>query len=273
MSARPAVELRASGLRAPDLGSATLAVLRLAWMRLVRGRKLRLAGAATLLVVGAAIGGRYAFASEASDTAELMESAVDLAFFHLLVYLLPFLFTAGAIAEEVEGRTFAFLAMRPAGRAAITFGKYLASAAMSVLVLATGVLVLHIGVHVTDPTGMIENLEETLRWIGALAILALCYCGICLLWGSLVVQAGGLLSTLHLATLEFLFGKLGFLRVVSMNHYARVLGGLPAGGWGAEYAPDLEPWVCGVIVAVATLVFLSLAALVIRMSELGYGRA
>lgn len=257
---------------APDFVSGLLAALRLSWMRLVRGRKLRLAIVAVVLVVAAAVAVRYLLDPE--DPSRVVEAAVRVGFLNMLVFLLPFLFTAGAIAEEVEARTFPFLALRAAGRPAIVLGKYLASAAMSVLLLAGGVLVLHVASFVTDPTPMIDELPDTLRMIGALSLLALCYSALCLLWGSLVVEAGGLLATLHLAVVEYGFSWLpGPARFLSMNHFASELAGFERGGWAADTVPDVELWLCGVIVGAVTVLFLVLSAVRVRTSELGFGRA
>jgi ABC-type transport system involved in multi-copper enzyme maturation permease subunit len=256
----------------PDLGSATLSVLRLSWTRLVRGRKLRLGITATVLVLLAAIIARYA--AEGSVAADVVEAGVRVGFFGLLVYMLPFLFTSGTIAEEVEGRTFPFLALRPAGRVAIVLGKYLAGAGMSVILLASGILVLHVAAYATDPTPMIDELPGTLRTMGAISLLALCYSAICLFWGSIVVEAAGLLSTLHLATIEFGFSWLpSFLRFGSMNYLAAQLAGLPKGGFFPEWVPDIETWICGVVIAIVTLVFVGMATLVVRTTELGFGKA
>ncbi|MDQ3035610.1 MAG: hypothetical protein M3Y87_24605 [Myxococcota bacterium] len=256
----------------PDLGTATLAMLRLSWTRLVRGRKLRLGIVATVLVVVAAIAARYA--AEGSAATDVVEAGVRVGFFGLLVYLLPFLFTSGTIAEEVESRTFSFLALRPAGRIAVALGKYIAGAGMSVILLAGGVLLLHVAAYATEPTPMIDELPGTLRTIGAITLLALCYSAICMFWGSLAVQASGLVSALHLATLEFgLSFWPGFLRFGSMSYLAAQIAGLPKGGFAPDWVPDIETWVCGVVIATVTLLFVGFATLVVRTSELGFGKA
>ena len=256
----------------PGWLSGTQVVLRLAWTRMVRGSKLRLGVVATLLVVGAAVATRYAAA--ASEPAQVMEAALRLGFFGMLAYLLPFLFTSGAVAEEVEGRTMPFLALRPSGRVALALGKYAAGAGMSVLLLWSGVLVLHVAVHATSPSAMVEHASESLRAAGALGLLALAYSAICLFWGAAVVEAGWLLSTLHLAALEFGLGWLpGMLRLGSMNYLATQIAGLPRGGFWPEGVPDVDVWVCVVVVSLVGAVFAVLATLVLRTSELGLGRA
>jgi ABC-type transport system involved in multi-copper enzyme maturation permease subunit len=256
----------------PGLGAALSASFRLAWVRMVRGRKLRLAIAAVLFVVVASVAARYL--ADVTDPARAVSSAVRVGFLNMLVFLLPFLFTAGAIAEEVESRTLSYLMIRPAGRVAIALGKYLASAAICVALLAGGVLTIHVASLVADPTPMVEALPDTLRMIGSLSLLALCYCALCMLWGGLVVEAGGLLATLHLAVIEYGFSWLpGVARLASMNHFASELAGFERRGFGASLVPEVDLWVCALVLGVMTLVYLGLATLVVRLSELGSGKA
>lgn len=261
-----------SAPRPPDLASATISMFRLSWTRLVRGRKLRLGIAATLLVVIIAIVARYA--TEDAEGASVFEATLRIGFFGLLAYLLPFLFCSGAVAEEVEGRTFTYLALRPSGRASIALGKYLAGSAMSIVLLGSGILVLHLGAYATESTAMVDEIGDTLRAVGGISLLALCYSAICLFWGSLVTEAGGLMSTLHLAALEFGVSWLwSYARLASMNYLATQLAGLPKGGFLPETVPDVELWVAGLVISIVTLVFVGLATLVIGRSEMGFGKA
>ncbi len=256
----------------PGFGTALAAHARLGFVRTVRGRKLRLGVIATALVVIAAVASRY-LADEA-EPAEVVKTAVRLGFFWMLAFLLPFLFASGAIAEEVENRTLTFLATRPSGRLALTIGKLLVAWTFSAGLLVAGVLALHIGAYATTPSDMIDELGDSMRYAGALALLSACYCAICLFWGALVVEASGLISTLHLASLEFVFGFLpGVARFLSMNYFCQRLAGLPPGGFGIEWVPELSLGVCGAIVTVVTLLFVALSAVVVETSEVGFGRA
>lgn len=257
----------------PSFASSVATVLKLSLVRLVRGRKLRLGILAMVLVVVAAISARYV-AGDAVEPAELVEEAVRLGFFHLLCYLLPYLFAAGAISEEAETRTLPFLLMRPASRVALTLGKWLAASITAAVVLIAGVLLVHVGAWATDPGEMIDQIGPTLEIAAALTLLSFLYSAICLFWGALVIEAGGVISILHLGALEFAFGKLpGPVRFVSMNYLATQLAGLPKAGFFAEYVPDVEGWVCATVIGVVTLVFLGLASLVTQTSELGFGKA
>lgn len=256
----------------PGFGQSVVAHARLGFVRTVRGRKLRLGVVATALVVIAAVASRY-LADEAEPD-EVVKTAVQLGFFWMLAFLLPFLFASGAIAEEVENRTLTFLATRPAGRLALTIGKLIVAWTFSAGLLVAGVLLLHVGAYATEPSDMIDEIGQSMRYAGALALLAACYCAICLFWGALVVEASGLISTLHLASLEFVFGFLpGVARFVSMNYFCQQLAGLPQGGFGTEWVPELSLGVCGAVVVGVTLAFVGLSALVVETSEVGFGRA
>lgn len=259
-------------LPVPDLASSVLAVFRLNLKRMLRGRKLRFALAAMVLVVGATLAARYVVAPE--DPQPLVHDAIRMGFFGLLAYLLPFLFNSGAIAEEVETRTLPYLLLRPTGRLGLTLGKYLSGALLSFALLASGVIALHLGAYATTPSAMIDNLGDTLRMIGALGLLTLCYSAICLFWGALITEASGLMSTLHLGAVEFALGMMPFaIRFVSMNYWATQIAGLPKGGFLSETVPDVETWIAVLVVCVVTFLFLGGATLVVRTSQFGFGKA
>lgn len=259
-------------LPVPDLASSVAAVYRLNLKRMLRGRKLRFALAALVLVVGATLTARYVV--DPDDPQLLVEDAIRMGFFGLLAYLLPFLFNSGAIAEEVETRTLPYLLLRPTGRLGLTLGKYLSGATLSFGLLAVGVITLHVGSYATEPSAMIENIDDTLRMIGALALLTLCYSAICLFWGALITEASGLMSTLHLGAVEFALGMMPFaLRFVSMNYWATQIAGLPKGGFLPDTVPDVETWIAVLVVTVVTFLFLGGAAAVVRTSQFGFGKA
>lgn len=258
---------------APSFGSSVATTFKLSMVRLVRGRKLRLGVLAVLLVVIASIVARYV-AADAIEPVDLVQGSVRLGFFHLLCYLLPYLFAAGAISEEAETRTLPFLLMRPASRGALTIGKWAAAALSSSVLLLVGVLLVHVGAWATEPGEMIEQIGPTLEVGGALVLLSLLYSAICLFWGALVIEAGGVISILHMGALEFALGKLpGPVRFGSMNYLATQLAGLPKAGFFEEYVPDIETWICAVAISAMTLLFLGLSVLVTANSELGFGKA
>ena len=260
----------------PGMLSAIGAVFRLQWRRLVRGKKLRLGLLSAGLIVASVVAARYA---TDADPGAAVRSGYEWGFFRMLAFLLPFLVTSGAIAEEVESRTFTYLASRPVGRVAITFGKYFAGALLAAALLVGSALLLHVSAWITSPTPMFEQLSDSLRVAGALGLLAMLYSAICMFWGALAPEAAGIVSALYLAILEFglasMPGPFFWLRYGSLNFHAQRLAGVatetPA-MW-ADMVPDVPIWAGGVWIAVATIGFLALAALVVQISEYRFGRA
>lgn len=257
---------------APSLGAGIAAVWRLSHTRLVRGKKLRLGGLAIALVIAAVVIARYA--QDTVDAPTVMAAGIRLGFFTMLVFLVPFLVTSGAIAEEVESRTYAYLSSRPISRLAITLGKYLAGALAALALLLGGLLVMHIGVFLTEPGPMIDELPSTLRAAGAIGLLTLVYSAVCTFWGAVATEAAGIVSALWLAIVEFAFGMLpGIFRFVSMNHFAQVLSGQPVGGLRPDLVPPVAMWIPPTAMVAEMVIFLMLAALVVSSSEYRFGKA
>ncbi len=256
---------------APSFFSGVGAVMRLSMLRTLRGRKLRVAlVAAVIVIVFPAV---VALLEEDADAAEVVSGGIDWGFFRLLVYLLPVLFTSGVIGEEVEERTLHFLTMRPVSRSAIALGKYLVGALTSLAVLWAGLILLHVIGYATSPTLMIDQAPETARAGGALTILVFVYSSVCLLWGALVPEAGGMLSLVWLGFIEWILGFFpGIIRFASMNYWARELGGLERAGW-SDWVPAVDLWICGTIVGVVWLLFTFLGVLTVQVSELRAGKA
>ncbi len=255
----------------PSFFASTAAMARLAYLRTLRGRKLRVAIVATGVVI--LFPAVVALLDKDADAVEVVKGGLDWGFFRLLVFLYPILFTSGAIGEEVEGRTLHFLTMRPVSRGGIALAKYLVGTGAALVVMLAGIVLLHIFGYATDPTKMVEQVDETARAAGVAALLLMAYSGICLLWGALVPEAAGMLSVVWLGFIEWFVPKLpGVIRFASLNHFARELAGLERAGW-ADWVPDVELWICGLVVAGGWLLFTSLGVLTVQFSELRFGKA
>lgn len=268
---------------APGFIAGVSTIFRMQIRRLVRGRKLRLGAIAAALVVFAVVAARYASAPESTGldpqvSAELAGDAVReglrWGFFHLLVFLLPFLFTANAISEEVEGRTFPFLASRPVGRFAITVGKWAAGTFLAALVVLVTVVILHVASYATEPTAMIEQFPATLRAAGALSLLTLAYGSLCTFFGAIAPEAAGVVSALYLGVVEFVFSFLpGYFRCISLSYSAQQLAGLEKGGLMPDAAPDVPSGIAVAVLLLASLLFLGFATLVVQTNEYRYSKA
>lgn len=256
----------------PSLGSSIAAIFRFQLRRLMRGKKLHLALVGAGLVLFAVVAARYA--ADAVDPVVAVNNGVQWGFFRMLCFLVPFLFASGSIGEEVEGRTFAYLAARPVGRPAITIGKFGAAAALSLAIVAVGMLLMHLLCFATEPTAMVDELPSTLRAMGSASLLTLFYCAVCTFWGAIVPEAAGIVSALHLAVVEFCFSFVpGMMRFVSMSYLAQQLAGLDRGGFFPDTVPDISDGVVVAVLVVITLFFLSLAALVVQVSEYRFSKA
>lgn len=275
-------------MAAPNFVHATLSIARLTMLRIVRGRKLWVAGIAAAVVI--LFPAFVALSRDEADREALHEAVtaavsggIDWGFFRLLVFLLPILFTSGTVGEEVEGRTLHFLAMRPLPRAAIALGKYLVGTATGLVVLWVALILLHVVSYAATPSLMIDQLGETAQAGGAASMLLVLYSAICLFWGTLVPEAGGMLSIVWLGFVEWFVGLLpGVFRFGSMTHWARELGGIEAAGWGEitigpgdplVSVPVVETWIMVLVPVVEWALFLGFALLIMQTAQLRFGKA
>ncbi len=263
----------------PGFLSSTASIFRLTYLRTLRGRKLRIGLVAALLVV--AFPAVIAIANDDAEAVEVVTSGIDWGFYRLLAFLLPLMFTAGLVSEETEARTLHFLAMRPLHRASIALGKYLVGVLASLMILWASLLLLHVIGYATEPSAMIEQLGATARAGGALSLLVVTYSAVTLFWGVLVPEAGALVSVVWLGFVEW-FGTLlpSVFRFMSMNHFARELGGMERAGWDpvelgpiTVEVPFVELHWCGLIVAGEWLLFLALALVIMQHAQLRFGKA
>lgn len=265
---------------APGFFNGIAVVFRMQMRRLIRGKKLRLGLVSCGLVLFAVIAARYASERDvgADRSAELAAEAITAGYgwgyFKLLVFLLPFLFTSSAIAEEVESRTFAFLTARPVGRVAITLGKYLAGTVLALGLILGTAIILHFAGYATEPTAMIDELGSTGRALLGLGLLTICYCAICVFWGAIAPEAAGIVSALYLAVIEFLVSYLpGYFRCLSMNFLGRRVAGFEPGGLMPEIAPEVPMYVGAPVIVGVTFLFLFFASLTVQMSEYRFSQA
>jgi len=248
----------------PSLGASIGIHARLQALRLMRGAKLKLALAATVPMV-AAVGIAANFGDDPLDT---LRNGYRLALFGLLGYLLPFLFASGAISEEVESRTFTYLASRPASRLGMVFGKWLTGVAFSAALLSGAAIIMHVSALASSPTLFVDELGMLGRTVGALTLLSAGYCALTMFFGALLPSAAGLVGGLYLAIIEFIMGLLGpgYLPLLTLHHHTLLLSGA---------SPDLEPVVqlsvAAALVLAFTLIWIGLAALAVVPREFREG--
>lgn len=278
-SGRPAER---AGLGLWSLGAA----IRLAWRRALRGRGVRVALVAVLVVLAfpTVIALLHLLAAwglldpiawvRDLDSASLVESTHDYGFYRLLVFLFPLLFAAGLVAEEVEGRTWSYLAVNAAGRNATVLGGWLVAAALCLAFLAAGMLAIHVIGYAADPGGMIEGLGATGRAIAGAALLTVAYCAIAFFWSVMTPSAARVLTAVHLGIFEWgLANSIGMLRLLSLNTMGRAIGGLEEGGFLTDWGPDPSVPVAVAVIVAGAVVWLGLALFALNLRELRQGRA
>jgi hypothetical protein len=269
----------ASAPSMPGFFASTGAIARLTYLRTLRGRKLRVGLVAALLVV--IFPAVIALVNEDAEAVEVVTGGIDWGFYRLLVFLLPLMFTSGLVSEETEARTMHFLAMRPVQRASIALGKYVVGVGAALAILWISLILLHVIGYATSPSDMVEQLDETARAGGAASLLLLTYSAVTLFWGVVAPEAAGLVSVVWLGFVEW-FGTLlpSVFRFMSMNHFARELGGLERAGWDpvelgplVVEVPFVELHWCALIVVSEWLIVLGLALLIMQVSQLKFGKA
>ncbi|MGE0787717.1 MAG: ABC transporter permease [Sandaracinaceae bacterium] len=263
----------------PGFLSSTLTIMRLTLRRTLRGSKVKVALVAAILVV--LFPAVIALAKDEAEAVEVVTAGIDWGFYRLLVFLLPLMFTVGLVSEETEARTLHFLAMRPVQRASIALGKYIIGVGASLAVMWAALLLLHLIGFAATPTLLVDKFADTARAGGAASLLLVTYSAVTLFWGVLVPEAAAMVSVVWLGFVEW-FGTLlpSVFRFMSMNHFARELGGLERAGWDpvelgpiVVEVPFVELHYCALIIASEWLVFLVLALVIMQYAQLRFGRA
>ena len=116
--------------------SATLAIARLNWKRMLRGRALWV----TLLLLLVPIGVALLALLYESDPRERWTGVATISL-RALVLLAPILHLSTAISEENDGKTYTYLCSRPVPRQALILGKMLAVTPVTLLLAAAALSV------------------------------------------------------------------------------------------------------------------------------------
>ncbi len=250
----------------PSVGGAIATVFRFEWLRLRRARRFRLGVFAAIAVALATIAARYSGEEVAPDAA--FDATVTWGIFRLLVFLVPFLFSANAISEEVEGRTLGFLFGRPVSRAAVIVGKFAVGAVASVVLLSALVTLLFFGVYASTPDQLGEALPALGRLVASMAALGTFYAALCTFWGAVAPRSGGISSLLYLGLVEFVGASMpSYTRCISMNYIGQQLAGLEPGGFFVEMAPQVPPTVAVAVIAAMTFFALGIAVMAASSAE------
>jgi ABC-type transport system involved in multi-copper enzyme maturation permease subunit len=196
----------------PSAASALLTIMGVTWRRFARGRAVWVA-----LVIA-----MFPFVP-----ASLVHDDDPVMIIQMLVMgLLPPVFVASAIAEEIEERTSTYLWSRPLPRWTLLAGKVLALAP-----IAAGLIALGWFVSMQTATGHPPSLRSTVAFAaGALAISSMS-AGI----GTLVPKHGMALSIIYFLVIDLAVGAIpASVQKISITYHVRQLAGLDDPGYVVE---------------------------------------
>lgn len=166
-----------------SLAGAALLYAELSWIRLKRQRLLW----SCLVLLVLPLGGAVILVAGGHWGRELFDRLLEV---HLrfLVLFLPALLAAPVVAEEIEGKTFTFLFARPAPRAAVVLGKYLAVALPLTLAMAAVLALEWLLAHARFPSDFAPELAHLLRAEAACALGVLGFTSLSALLGTLFTR-------------------------------------------------------------------------------------
>ena len=224
--------------------AATLAIARLTWKRLLRGKALWVSLVLALAPMSIAI------AVVGKDNSGGLGDVLEVSTW-LLGILAP-LHIAASLAEELEERTSAYLWSRPVPRWTIVSGKLLALVPVVALLEVGGAL---IAAQQIGALGASTNVQRVLVGLGAGTIAAsCCAAGVATIWP----KHGMAIAMVYILLVDLPLGAIpAALQQLSITHYVREL---VDKGAGIEIAP------LGGL-AVISLVWLSVALSRIRTLE------
>jgi ABC-type transport system involved in multi-copper enzyme maturation permease subunit len=235
---------------------------RLTWLRLKRGR---VAWVALALMLLPALGSA-ALLFHGDGGRDLYDNTLEL-YYYFLVPFVPALLLAPAIGDEVEGCTYTFLFARPAPRASMVLGKYLATTAGAAAAVAVA-LALAWGVAIVRPPPElgpeVTHFARTLA--GALLGVAV-FGAVAIFIGSIFTRHPLVASLVYLALVESGLGSAPLvINLGALSWHLRNVGEL---GQPSNYLFSLHVPVAlslAIVVAAAALA-LGGAALIVRRAE------
>ena len=146
----------------------------------------------------------------------LRKQILEGVYFPTLLPIIVLILATGAIGNELEDRTLAYLFLKPVGRWRIVVEKWLGAVVVLVPALLLGLAVTGVVIFWDDPAGGWPVMRAALV---ATAVGALAYAAI-FLWVSLLVSRALLVGMLYTFLWETTLGRfLPGLRVVSVRHF------------------------------------------------------
>ena len=192
----------------PTLATVLMTLIGVTWRRLFRGRALWVCAliAALPMVLAVAVKGRHN-----------VMGVIDLSAF-LVMTILPPVFVASSIGEEIEDRTTTYLWSRPLPRWTVIVAKLLALAPVAMVLVAGGwFLAFQIGKDTSPP------LQSTIAMAAGAFAIATMSAGI----ATLVPRHGMALAIVYIVIVDMAIGIIpASLQNISITRQVRLLAGL-----------------------------------------------
>jgi ABC-type transport system involved in multi-copper enzyme maturation permease subunit len=244
------------------LGTATGVWTRLSWMRLRRGRLVwvgALLWALPLLYVGG-------LAAAGQWGRGLFDSVLEL-YASFLWPFVPALALSGAVADEIEQKTFTFAFARPAPRAALVLGKWAAATLPSLALVVPSLALAWVVAHLRDPGDMADTWPHLLA-VEAAAITAIsAYGALAMLLGTLLSRHPVVAVLGYLLIVEIGLAATGTVtHLLAISWHARNLAELPR-ATTEILESELPRWVSALFVFGLTPALLAVTSLVVEHAE------
>jgi hypothetical protein len=193
----------------PSAVSVITTLIGVTWRRVLRGRALWVS------VVLALLPTLMAIAMSVAGEREVLEPIAVITLF--VMALLPPVFVAGSLGEEIEDRTTTYLWSRPIGRWTIVVGKLLALAPLAMALIALAwVVAAQVG------TGELPTAQSTLAFAAGAAAISAMAAGI----GTLVPKHGMALSIVYIVIVDNVVGEIpASVQSISIMRQVRLLAG------------------------------------------------
>jgi ABC-type transport system involved in multi-copper enzyme maturation permease subunit len=183
-----------------------------------------------------------------------------------LLLFVPAIHAAPALGEEIDARTFTYAFARPAPRWALPIGKYLATAAV-LLVLCTASVALTFLVSMLRDPGEIASEAGLLgRAVLAAALGALAFGALATAIGALFPRRPVVAALVYLLVVDGLFGHIpGFLKAIALSFHLRVVAGLNQGG--SDWEPNPSALLSTLVLVGVSALMLWLGSVIAASSE------
>lgn len=229
-----------SAREVPSTMSTLSTMIRVTWRRLFRGRAVWVCLGIALLPAFLA-----AVVPHTRGTLELITIAE-----FLVMTVLPPVFVASSIGEEIEERTTTYLWSRPIARWTMIVGKLVALAPIASILIAVGWYL-----AAQTNTGSPPSTDSLIAFTAGGLAISVMSAGL----GTLVPKQGMALAIIYLVIIDSAIGAIpASLQSISITHQVVLLSGLD------EHVPKLQP---AITMAVIAAVWLAIGLLRLRRRE------